>query len=369
MKITIKTIKGEVFPIEVEASNKISEVKQKLQDEKGLDASAQKLILRGKNAEDGSTLEELGVKEGDFMVVMVSKKPAAQPQAQPTQPEKKEPETQSTTQTQAQPTTQTQPQAQPTGQAQGSQPAGGDSSLLFGDALNKTISDICEMGFEREQVVKAMKAAYNNADRAIEYLFNGIPEQHELPPQAAGGQAGHGGAGLGGAGAGAGAGVGAGVGGGDPNQVLENLRHDPSFQQIRAVIRNNPQMLQSILSVIAQNNPQLFQTITQNQEAFTKLLLEGDGGEGEGGAPGGHGGFGGQQVIQVTAEEKAAIDRLCSLGFDRSLVIEAYFACDKDESLAANYLLERQMDDLGGDGGQSGSHAGDDYDDDNLFNH
>lgn len=28
------------------------------------------------------------------------------------------------------------------------------------------------MGFEKEQVIKALKAAYNNPERAIEYLFN-----------------------------------------------------------------------------------------------------------------------------------------------------------------------------------------------------
>ena len=47
--------------------------------------------------------------------------------------------------------------------------------------------------------------------------------------------------------------------------------------------------------------------------------------------------------IQVTQEEKAAIDRLADLGFDKQLAIEAFFACDKNEELAANYLFDAQL--------------------------
>ncbi|KAJ2539369.1 UV excision repair protein rad23, partial [Coemansia sp. RSA 1933] len=54
----------------------------------------------------------------------------------------------------------------------------------------------------------------------------------------------------------------------------------------------------------------------------------------------------GVQYIRVSQEEKEAIERLEALGFPHGVVVQAYFACDKNEELAANYLFEHGNEDM-----------------------
>ena len=61
------------------------------------------------------------------------------------------------------------------------------------------------------------------------------------------------------------------------------------------------------------------------------------------------GGGGGRQMppgsISVTPEEMQAIDRLTQLGFPKPRAAEAFFACDKNEEMAANFLFESGYED------------------------
>lgn len=43
---------------------------------------------------------------------------------------------------------------------------------VTGDVLQQAIASMVEMGFEREQVQRALRASYNNPDRAVEYLMS-----------------------------------------------------------------------------------------------------------------------------------------------------------------------------------------------------
>ncbi|XP_065802620.1 UV excision repair protein RAD23 homolog B isoform X2 [Muntiacus reevesi] len=225
------------------------------------------------------------------------------------------------------------------------------SALVTGQSYENMVTEIMSMGYEREQVIAALRASFNNPDRAVEYLLMGIPGDRESqavadPPPAAGTGAPQ--SSVAAAAATTTAATTTASSGGHP---LEFLRNQPQFQQMRQIIQQNPSLLPALLQQIGRENPQLLQQISQHQEHFIQMLNEpvqeagGQGGGGGGGSGGiAEAGSGHMNYIQVTPQEKEAIERLKALGFPEGLVIQAYFACEKNENLAANFLLQQNFD-------------------------
>ncbi|KAF8428666.1 nucleotide excision repair protein RAD23 [Tirmania nivea] len=390
MKLTFKDLKQQKFFIEAEPSETIATLKEKISTEKGWEVAQQKLIYSGKILQDQNTIGSYNIEEKGFIVCMISK-PKAPPAdkeaagSSASTPKKVAP---STPAHQATPlTTPAAPSAAPSAAPRAQNvpetpsPAGAavaaaatpepaaapsfndPSALAMGPQREAAIQNMLEMGYERENIDRAMRAAFYNPDRAVEYLLMGIPEhlqqeQRQPPRQAAteepaanpasppaavspASAAAEGeNVNLFEAAAnaarqrqqGGGAGAGAGLGN------LEFLRNNPQFQQLRQVVQQQPQMLEPILQQVSQGNPGLAALINQNQEQFLQLLGENSDNDDDG--PGGAMPPGTHQVV-VTEEERQAIERLCRLGFERDLVIQAYFAFDKNEELAANFLFEQ----------------------------
>ncbi|KAF8200877.1 hypothetical protein BJ912DRAFT_1029614 [Pholiota molesta] len=311
MKITVKTTQQKIFQVDVEPTESIADLKAKIHQSQGHPVAVQKIIYSGKILTDDKTVESCGFKEKDFLVLMVSKpKPTPAPSTCPSTPPR------CSTPAQAETTPQPAEVPPPAPVAFGDQ-----SSFLSGAHLQSAINGIMEMGFPREQVLRAMRASFNNPDRAVEYLMTEIPAHLEAEEPATA----------------------------PPAQPASVPAAAPAAPPAQAQPANQPQNLFQL----AQQQQQQHQggaagpgagaggpDDSQNPEALFQLLgIEiGDDGD-DGPVPPG------AQVISVTEEERAAIQRLEALGFPRQAVLEAYFACDKNEELAANYLFEGGFDD------------------------
>ncbi|TYJ00035.1 hypothetical protein E1A91_A13G059400v1 [Gossypium mustelinum] len=381
MKVFVKTLKGTHFNIEVKPEDAVADVKKKIETVQGADvypAAQQMLIYKGKVLKDDTTLAENSVTENSFIVIMLTKNKGASGEGSTasTAPTKKAPEASNlptalapastapvATSAMAAAATESAPVASSTPLSDSDVYGQAASNLVAGSNLEGTIQQILDMGggtWDRDTVVRALRAAYNNPERAVEYLYSGIPEQAEAPPVARApvvGQATNPAAqpqqpaqtaaiptsgpnanpldlfpqglpNMGASGAGAG--------------TLDFLRNSPQFQALRAMVQANPQILQPMLQELGKQNPNLMRLIQEHQGDFLRLINEP--------AEGGEGNILGQlaeampQAVQVTPEEREAIERLEAMGFDRATVLQVFFACNKNEELAANYLLDHMHD-------------------------
>ncbi|NXN35007.1 RD23B protein, partial [Rhinoptilus africanus] len=377
----------------------VKALKEKIESERGKDAfpvAGQKLIYAGKILNDDTALKEYKIDEKNFVVVMVTKPKAAAgatpqsdattaassttaapaPATAPVPPDAPVPapvppppvpdvvprESTLVSAPKEEDPAEKLPEAPATVSPSSTDSTTGDTSrsnlfedaisaLVTGQSYENMVTEIMSMGYEREQVIAALRASFNNPDRAVEYLLMGIPGDNQAvaePPQAAS------------TGASQSSAVAASVAaipatasslGGHP---LEFLRNQPQFQQMRQIIQQNPSLLPALLQQIGRENPQLLQQISQHQEHFIHMLNEpvldsrqGLSGSDDGVSTGGivaESGNGRMNYIQVTPQEKEAIERLKALGFPEGLVIQAYFACEKNENLAANFLLQQNFD-------------------------
>ncbi|KAI5573905.1 hypothetical protein BDE02_10G112100 [Populus trichocarpa] len=399
MKIFVKTLKGSTFDIEVKPGDTVADVKKNIETAQGASvypAEQQMLIYQGKVLKDDTTLGENKVAENSFVVIMLSKAKSSSGEGSTTSaaPTPKAPTTSApmstappaSTVTSALPTSVPSPAPAPApapapvsapapAPAPVSAPAPAPvssviaesesgvygqaaSNLVAGNNLEGAVQQILDMGggsWDRDTVVRALRAAYNNPERAVEYLYTGIPEQAEAPPVAqvpvseqapaaqprqqpaqpttvpAGGPnanpldlfpQGLPNIGSGAAEAG----------------TLDFLRNSQQFQALRAMVQANPQILQPMLQELGKQNPHLMRLIQEHQDDFLRLINEPvEGGEGNVSGPLA---AAMPQSVTVTPEEREAIERLGAMGFDPALVLEVYFACNKNEELAANYLLD-----------------------------
>mmetsp|Transcript_19858 Transcript_19858/g.40907 ORF Transcript_19858/g.40907 Transcript_19858/m.40907 type:complete len:453 (-) Transcript_19858:1327-2685(-) len=449
MKLTVKTLKGGKFVVECESSQVVSEVKAIIESTNSeLPAANLKLIHSGKVLLNDATIESYGIKENDFLVVMVTKAkkaPAKAPAPAPVAPPAPAEAPAAAAAPAAAPAAEAKPAeekkpvepAAPSPPTETAAPAPGPSADVGPEIPQEAVDSLTVMGFPEAEVRHCLRAANGNPDIAVEFLTNGIPPGMQPGEQASASSSSGG--------------------------TLSSLRNHPQFNDLRRLVQSNPAMLQRVLTQIGEQQPELLAEINANQEAFLQMMnepieessapssssntgssssassgadtamqgippgmmegmanpaqmaqliqnmspdelnqmatmmglsadqlrstaqmlgqippeqlqqymmqaMQGGGGGGLGGMMGGGGGGGGPQVLRLTEEEMAAVNRLADMGFDRTEAAQAYLACDKNEALAANLLMD-SMDSGGfgggfeggsGDGGNNNGNDGDD---------
>ncbi|SBS82776.1 DNA repair protein RAD23, putative [Plasmodium ovale] len=383
MKVKVRTLQNNEEEISVDIDDTIYDVKKKIEGVlPDMPCDKQKLIFSGNILNDESKAVDI-LKENDIVIVMITRKLLSTNKKSSTKKNTNETtsandlknnEDKSSQMKDEQNTTLDKNEVKEDEGTLSGHVNNAESMLLTGDRLKETIDNICAMGFDEEVVKKAMVLAYNNPNRAIDYLTNGFPDiidanvTNEMGENTYEyGDNGH-------------------IHQSGDNDNVSNLsnllmnynqlddnsrqtiannpevmRHSPFFNIIRDVALSNPQRIPEIMEMIGRTDPSFLEYIRENQNEFLSAL-QNYGNENisidENDLPP-NDTFteqGNQNITDPNDEnfnipitplnenEMESIKKLESLGFPKHLALEAFIACDKNEEMAANYLFENMND-------------------------
>ena len=270
MKVSVKTLNGNQFDIEVHPTDNVLNVKKQIEQFKGsgtYPSEQQLLIYKGKVLNDENTIEEINVVENSFLVVMLSKKPPSSTEQTP-------------------PSVSSSPAQEPVLQVQAS------SSQLPSSPLQpvklQTLNSQLPPPPPASEHVGPNTTPLNLFQQDLPNLNNeagALPDFLASHPQFL-----------------------------EMLQTISNYQQDETDIESESDTENEPDEMDS--DRISEN---------ESDEADSAVLISEE------------------ELfkdIKLNQDEREAVERLETMGFDRASVLEAFLVCDRNELLAANYLLE-----------------------------
>lgn len=259
MKLQIKTLNQKSLVVDIEETKTVYELKKELSlyPDIGVKPELQKLIYAGKILANAEKLNSYNIDVKKFLVIMILKQPLEEsPKAVQTPQETvkeeavkvKEPEQEKQTVKTNEPTTTSPVVAQPVAQPEFKTPTAPADSKK-----DELVAQIVGMGYPESDVRRALAASFYNAERAIEYLIEGIPTSPSTPE---------------------------GESYTDTDADLsmtpfEMFRSDPTFQTLRDALQLHPELLDAAIQRVGETNPELLNLISENQQEFLSMLVDG----------------------------------------------------------------------------------------------
>lgn len=324
MNIIIKSLKQVPYEVTVPSGNcTVHELKQIVANTYNFDKNSIKFLFNGTVLENSHSMTEYGIKE-DHVLIMINVKPKI------ISPEKI---------------------AEEVKLEKITHPKKEDhENSIYANEVNI----LREMGFPLEKAENCLSASKGDINLALEYIENGVPDneeelieeneekdENESQPQAEDDES--------------------------PLKVLENIA-----SVVKLLCKNDSNQIHNVLVNLNRNHPETIDLITENEAEFKNLVTkpvtnediaayqrfqeeelnnynESDQSNDEDGikneTDNNNNDNNENNNINLSEEDYNAVQRLKYLGFSDVDACQAYFAFDKNENLAANFLYENKQKD------------------------